>query len=315
MKLVRLLAITMILLNRKRIGAQELADRFEVSLRTIYRDMEAINAAGIPIVSYAGVDGGYEVMEQFRLDRQYLSPEEIQSILVALKGIHQSWEDESITSILDKVGALLTNSEQNSPHSFTQHVLIDHQAWSNRAEIKERLSDLRRAIQDSFLVTFSYTNTTGQEHTRTCEPMQLILKEQIWYMYGYCHLRENLRLFRLSRIRDLRVEQKTFARRPFTLEKLDFSIFPTENEQFFSLELRFHPQVKVRVMDQYQEEHIEIQPDGYLHVRVNHPNEPSLYHHLLSFGTNVTVLAPREVALQLRSTAQEIVHHYDHKLK
>ncbi|MGO4108600.1 helix-turn-helix transcriptional regulator [Paenibacillus sp. YAF4_2] len=113
MKIERLLGIMMILLSKRRVNAQTLADKFEVSLRTIYRDLETINTAGIPIVSYTGTDGGYEIMEQFRIDRQIVTFEDLQSILIALRGVQASLDDREMDSLLTKIKALVARSEQH----------------------------------------------------------------------------------------------------------------------------------------------------------------------------------------------------------
>ena len=140
LKIDRLLAITMLLLNRRRISAKELSERFEVSLRTIYRDVEAINQAGIPVVSYAGLSGGYEIMDQYRLDRQFLSLEELQSIIVGLKGIRASVGDQEISGLLDKVGAFVAKSEQPAAAQLGNQLILDMNPWGSRHHNKEQLS-------------------------------------------------------------------------------------------------------------------------------------------------------------------------------
>jgi predicted DNA-binding transcriptional regulator YafY len=213
MKLDRLLAITMLLLNRKRVSAKELAERFEVSLRTVYRDVEAINQSGIPIISYTGSSGGYEIMDRYRLDRQLLSLEELKSIIIALRGFQTTLDELKIGSLLDKVGALLVKSEQGSVAKASRELIIDINPWKSGKEEKEKLEILRQGIRGNRLIAFMYTNGKGEQVKRLCEPMGVVLKGYVWYLYGYCRLRADFRIFRLSRMRQLEITEETFESR------------------------------------------------------------------------------------------------------
>ncbi|MCS7459089.1 YafY family transcriptional regulator [Paenibacillus doosanensis] len=310
MKLDRLLAITMLLLNRKRVGAQELAERFEVSLRTVYRDLETLNQAGIPIVSYAGASGGYEIMDQYRLDRQFLSLEELQSIVIGLKGVRSSLDEQEIGGLLDKVGALLSRTEQGALAQMSQQMIIDMNPWHGGKADKEKLGILREAARSTKLIRFSYTDSQGESSERRCEPMSVVLKGYVWYLYGYCLLREDYRVFRLSRIEELHVLSETFVRRPKTLEQLGYGWNRSPDTAKIRLVLQFQPRMKPRVQDYYRDADIVTQPDGTLLVTTEQPDEPWLYNMLLSSGTDVKIIEPDSVAQSIREIAQKIVEMY-----
>lgn len=311
LKLDRLLAITMLLLNRKRVGAQELSERFEVSLRTIYRDLEALNQAGIPIVSFAGAAGGYEIMDQYRLDRQFLSLEELQSIIIALKGVGSSFGDQDISSLLDKVGALVARSEQRELSDMSQQLMIDLNPWHGGRAEKEKLGILRSAARDCKVIRFAYTTSQGDSSERMCEPIGVVLKGYVWYLYGYCKLREDYRIFRLTRIEHLTVLDENFIRRPKTLEQLDFQWARQDNHpNLIRLVLRFHPRAKARLQDYFTFGQIETQPDGMILVTAAQPDEPWLYGMLLSYGADVFIVEPDSVAQTVREMAQKIIDQY-----
>lgn len=310
MKIDRLLAITMLLLNRRRVSAKELADQFEVSLRTVYRDLETINQAGIPLVSYAGSAGGYEIMEQYRIDRQFLSLEELQSIIVALKGVHASLAEQEIGVLLDKVGALVARSEQGEAAALGQQLILDLNPWHGGEAEKEMLGTVRQAIRDKRLVEFLYTSSQGEDTNRVCEPMGVVIKGYVWYLYGYCRLRESVRVFRLSRIEHLKVLPGTFEPRPVALERLTCQWGNREPRDTVTLKLLFQPRAKVRVQDAFERSAIRSQPDGTLLVTHTMPDEPWLYGMLLGYGTDVRVLEPDYVADKLVEKAQEIVRQY-----
>jgi len=310
MKLDRLLAITMLLLNRRRVGAKELSERFEVSLRTIYRDLESINQSGIPIVSYTGADGGYEIMDQYRLDRQLLSLEELQSIIVALKSMHPSLEEQDIGSLLDKVGALMSKSEHGEAAALNQQIIFDLNPWHGGELEKGKLSILKKAVRHAHLIRFSYTTSQGDDSERDCEPISIVLKNYIWYLYGYCRYRQDFRIFRLSRIDHLLVLPEVFERRVLPPEQVFFRWDRSGEPQGAHLVLLFQPRAKAKVQDYFQQERIVVQADGTLLVTVVQPDEPWLYGYLLSYGADVLVIEPKSVAQTLLKKAQEIVRLY-----
>ncbi|WP_166238601.1 helix-turn-helix transcriptional regulator [Paenibacillus turpanensis] len=311
MKLDRLLAITMLLLNRRRVSAKELSDRFEVSLRTVYRDVEAITQAGIPVVSYPGSCGGYEIMEQYRLDRQYLSSEELQSIVIALKGVAPTLEEEQIGTLLDKVGALLSRTEHNKGSELQQQLYIDIHPWRDGSHEKEVLATLKNAIRSSRFVRFSYTNSDGRGSDRSCEPMGIVLKGYLWYLFGYCLLRNEFRIFRLSRIERLELLTDSFQRRPFNMDQLRLRWAGDHSKDCIRLTLRFKPEAKSKVFDYFPHEHVSVQTDGSLLVKTSQPDEPWLYGMLLSYGATVKVLEPDSVAQTLLQKIDEIISLYN----
>jgi predicted DNA-binding transcriptional regulator YafY len=311
MKLDRLLAITMLLLNRRRVGAKELSERFEVSLRTIYRDLESINQSGIPIVSYTGSDGGYEIMDQYRLDRQLLSLEELQSIIIALKSMHPSLEEPDIGSLLDKVGTLMSKSEQGEAAALSQQIVIDLNPWHGGDAEKEKLGVLKKAVRDLHLVRFAYTNTQGTGTERDCEPLGIVMKRYVWYLHGYCRLRKELRIFRLSRIENLHVLPEVFERRLIPPEDMNYRWERSNGgPQGVRLILQFQPRAKAKVQDYFSPEQIVTQPDGTLLVSAIQPEEPWLYQYLLSYGAEVLIIEPQSVAQAVLKKAQEVVQLY-----
>ncbi|UVI29970.1 helix-turn-helix transcriptional regulator [Paenibacillus spongiae] len=314
MKLDRLLAITMLLLGRRRVSAKELADRFEVSLRTVYRDLETINQAGIPIVSYTGATGGYEIMDQYRLDRQFLSLEELQSIVIALRGIRSSMDEKEIGGLLDKVGALVAKSEQGAAASMSQQLLIDINPWHEGEADKEKLNVLKTAIRSARLIRFDYTNGNGEDSQRVCEPMSVVLKGYVWYLYGYCRLRQDFRIFRLSRIGKLAELPETFERREGNLEQLNYRSIRPQDAPTLHLVLRFQPRHKARVKDYFPNCEIETEEEGTLLVTVVQPDEPWVRAMLMSYGTDVTVLEPVSLAQELVREAKKIIRKYESTL-
>ncbi|MCQ6563480.1 helix-turn-helix transcriptional regulator [Paenibacillus mendelii] len=311
MKLERLMAITILLLNRKRVQAQELADRLEVSLRTIYRDLESLNLAGIPIVSYTGAEGGFEIMENFRLDRQMLSFDELIALSTALRGLQstQAFSNQNLDGLLDKVGALVSKAEQGRMAGADQ-VIVDLNPWKSSSSERNKYDTLHKAVSDKRLIRFTYTNGQGGETERCIEPMGLVLKGYTWYLHGYCLNRNDYRMFRLSRIRNLLILEDTFQRRMVTLSELNANWDPQRDSKMVDLVLRFTGPAKVPAEDHFDSDEIERQPDGTLIVRVRYPDNDWLIGFLLQFRTDLFILEPPHIAEAVRKSALEISKLY-----
>lgn len=311
MKVERLLGITMILLSRRRVNAQTLADKYEVSLRTIYRDLETINAAGIPIVSYAGTDGGYEIMEKYRIERQIVTLEDLKSILVALKGVQASLDDREMDDLLTKIKALVAKSEQDQMEDEGETLVFDTNLWHGGG-IKDKsvLVLLRQASKHRSVVSFLYTNTEGTAEQREVEPIGLAWKGYAWYLYAYCRTRQDYRTFRVSRLSGLKVHLEQFPPRGVRMEELDARWGNQETGPAVSLMLRFKPRLRVRVEEAFGVENVETEADGSLLVRTSYPDNHWMYGMLLSYGPDLWVLEPAYVAEKIRHMAEQTAGNY-----
>lgn len=311
MKVDRLLSIVMHLLSRRRMSGQELASLFEVSLRTIYRDLETINLAGIPIVSYSGANGGYEIMEQYRIDRQIVTLDDLHSILNALRGIQSSLEDPALDNLIAKVGALATKSEQNRLEEAGEKLIFDTKLWRGGQVDGPMLASLRQAARSRSVIRFEYTNSEGEGDPRTVEPIGLAWKGYAWYLYAYCRMRSDYRTFRLTRIKQLVVTDEIYASRGVGLEEIDERWGKQRAENRIRMVLRFHPRTKFRVEEYFPPEEITVAENGCLMVRTEHAEDVWLYGTLLSFGADVKVLEPEHLADAIRERAQQIYRLYE----
>ncbi|WP_257350679.1 helix-turn-helix transcriptional regulator [Pseudalkalibacillus decolorationis] len=311
MKLERMMAITMVLLNRKRVQAQELADRMEVSLRTIYRDLESLNLAGIPIVSYTGTEGGYEIMDNFRLDKQLLSFNELRTLFTAVRGLQstQVLNDSEMSRLLDKVGALVSQAE-TGPNDNNDQILIDFTPWKNSDAEKNKYESLHKAIQNNNMITFTYTDNKGNETKRYIEPIGLVLKRYSWYLHGFCTERQDYRIFKLSRVRELQVLEERFNQRNENLSDLNERWQPNTLQKFVDVVLQLSGKAKVSILDYFDENDIERYADGSLIVRGSIPDEDWMIGVLLSFKTDVLILEPPHLAATVRKAALQIADLY-----
>ncbi|WP_017814898.1 helix-turn-helix transcriptional regulator [Paenibacillus shenyangensis] len=314
MKTDRLLAIVMLLLSRKRVNATELAERFEISLRTVYRDLDTIGQAGIPIVSHAGAAGGYEIMEQFRIDRQMLTLEELMSIVSGLRGVQTGLGDPQLEGLLDKVGALIARGSAASGQA-EENLLIDLNPFGTNNDMKSMLAQIRSAIRSRQLIRLTYRNNKQELQERLVEPLVIALKGFTWYLYGYCRLRSDFRTFRISRIRGLEQLEEHFPYREHSLSELQYPWQQKPETEStcdrIQITLRIDPSIRVYAEDMFGPDTVTEQKDGTLHVQAQWYDEPWLKFQLLAFGSRAQILAPSELAEKVAAEARKVAALYD----
>lgn len=308
MKIDRLVSIIMILLNKERIGAQELADMFEVSPRTIYRDIDAINMAGIPIRSTSGVGGGFEIMPNYKIEKSVFSTADLSAILMGLTSLSDMVRGDELINALAKVKSFIPADRAKDIELRANQIRIDLSAWMGNRNIQLYLEIIKTALQESRLLSFEYVAHHGNKTTRTVEPYQLVLKNSHWYFQGYCYKRNDFRLFRLSRISNLQIEKETFMPRDFQKTSLDFEeIFETVP---IRIKLRIHKSVMDRVLDYCSYEHFSPADDEYYIVDFPFIENDYNYDILLSFGSKCECLEPLHIRTEMKRKIHDLAARY-----
>lgn len=300
MKISRILAILIVLLNREKVTAAELANRFEVSVRTIIRDMQTISEAGIPIVSYQGYEGGYGLVEGYKMDKHLMNTEEMNIAISVLRGLEQAIGNQTIKTLLDKFELLSTKASQN------EYIQVDLTPWGLSDAGKKKLLLLNEAIQKNYVVKLTYIDRDGRSSVRYVEPLLIGLKMSSWYLYAYCQTRQDFRLFKTTRIQDVILEGGEFQRKPFDSSQVftEQSSGPT-----IRVKLRFSRLAYSRVLDFFESEQVWLLPDGTIMVEVDYLEDEWLYSMLLGFGAMVEILEPVHLREIICQRAKEIVEH------
>ena len=308
MKIDRLVSIIMTLLNKERTGAQELADMFEVSPRTIYRDIDAIDMAGIPVRSIPGVGGGFEIMPEYKIDKNVFSTADLSAILTGLSGLSDMVQDDELANVLAKIKSFIPAGKVKDMEIKANQICIDFSPWSGNQNIRPYLQTIKAALEDSRLLSFVYIAHHGNKTVRTVAPYQLVLKGGHWYLYGYCHSRSDYRLFRLSRMSDLLKKQETFVPRDYPQPILDF-VNITETIQT-EITIRIHRSVLDRVLEYCTCD--RFLPDGDAHYIVHFPFVENEYYYdiLLGFGDKCECLAPSHIRAKMKQKIQNIAAIY-----
>ena len=309
MKVDRLVSIIMILLDKKRIGAQELADMFEVSLRTIYRDIDALSMAGIPICSTPGVGGGFEIMPKYKIDKNVFSTADLSALLMGLSGLSNIVRGDEVVHALAKVKSFIPAEYSKDIEVKANQIYIDLSPWIGNRNIQPYLETIQTALHEKRLLTFTYTDRHGNQTTRTAEPYQLVLKSNHWYFQGYCYKRNDFRLFRLSRILDLHMEEDTYIPRDYQKPQLNIDDMVTPMQK--TITLRIHKSIIDRVLDYCAYD--QFSPDDDEHYIVCFPFIENDYYYdmLLSFGNKCECLGPAPIREGIRRRIQELASLYE----
>lgn len=309
MKIDRLVSIIMILLDKERIGAQELAEMFEVSPRTIYRDIDAINMAGIPVRGAPGVGGGFEIMKEYKVDKKVFSTADLSAILMGLTSLSDMIRGEELVNALAKVKSFIPAERAKDIELKVNQICIDLSPWMGNSNMQPYLEIIKSALQDHKLLSFEYIAHHGNKTTRIVEPYQLVLKSSHWYLQGYCHKRNDFRLFRLSRMLGLQMKAETFIPRDYQKPTLDFEdVLETMQT---TVKIRIHKSIMDRVLEYCTFEHFV--PDGDEHYLVQFPFIENEYHYdiLFSFGTRCECLEPLHIRAEMKRRARELADLYE----
>lgn len=309
MKIDRLISIIMILLNKKRIGAEELADIFEVSKRTIYRDIDTINLAGIPVVAISGVGGGFEIIPEYKLDKNVFSATNLATILMGLTNVSNMILGNELINAITKVKSFIPPDRLKEIELKTNQILIDLSPWLGNNTVQPYLEIIKSAINENKLLTFEYTDRHCNKSTRKVEPYQLVLKGNHWYFHGFCLTRNDYRLFRLTRITNLSIENQFFTPRNYPSPQLEFiEIWETMQTK---IQIKVHESILDNVLDYCAFDNII--PDGDESYLVDFPFVENDYYYniLLSFGDKCECLSPSHIRTELKRKAQKVIDIYN----
>lgn len=308
MKIDRMLTIIVMLLNRNRISAKALAEKFEVSVRTVYRDIESINLAGIPVVSYPGNSGGFCIMKNYKLDNQLLTINNVCSMLTALQAVNRNMEDTEIESSIEKLRTLIPEEKAGYVNLQMEQMIITMLPWTHSKKQKQSVKQLQSAVAESRIIQITYRNYDNQSSTREIEPMSLVLKGDSWYLFAYCLLKSDYRIFKVSRIRDIQQTDRHFQRRPKSYREVIES--GEKDTVYISVTLQFTAGVRTRVEDIFDSDQIEVLNNGMLVVTAQFPESDWYVSLILSFGDDVDVLGPQSVRQTIAHKIQSMNNKY-----
>lgn len=300
MKSSRLFEIVYRLLENERCTAPHLANALEVSVRTIYRDIDALSQAGVPILTEQGQGGGIRLMDGWSLNKMLMDAKEQEQLLTAVKTL--SGVQESSDALARKLGALF----QRRPRDWLR---VDFHYWGPANENDERFETIKMAVLEKRVLCFQYAAYNGMTERRV-KPALLYFKGNAWYLQAFCMMRSEFRTFKLSRVSQLSLTEEAFEEEltPPPIDPWEW-VF-----EWPEVRLRFAPYMAYRVYDDFEEECIQREPDGHLLVTTHMPPEDEWSAgRILSYGTGVEVLSPESLRQSVADYALKLYHHYQNQ--
>ncbi|NLO84981.1 MAG: YafY family transcriptional regulator [Clostridiales bacterium] len=301
MKLDRLLGILTVLLQNERVTAPYLADKFEVTRRTIGRDIDALCLAGIPVITHQGSGGGISIAEGFKLDKSVLTTDELSGIIAALKGIGTVSEKSQIEQTLDKLSA-----SADAVLSLRMPVIIDL-ASHYKGSLTEKIELIKRAVNEKHCIAFDYYYDKGMTR-RELEPYFVLFKWTAWYVFGYCPMRQDFRMFKLQRLWDLQLLEQTYTPRDIPPGKQDFNARLPDDKTLIA---DFDPSMRYLLIEEYGLNCYTELENGNLRLQIGFTNYGYTRSWILSFGDKVMVLQPPEMAEDIKRIAANLLKSHE----
>lgn len=299
MKIDRMIGILSILLQKEKVTAPYLAEKFEVSRRTINRDIDALCMAGIPLVTEPGRGGGISIMEGFNVDRALFTSADMQAILAGLRGLDSVSGTNRYLQLMEKLSAGTSNLI-----AADTHILIDLSSWYKSA-LAPKIELLHGAILSGNKVSFTYFSPKG-ESNRTVEPYYLVFQWAGWYLWGWCDEREDFRLFKLMRMTNLCLREP-FEKRAVQPPDLSAErVFPPT----YRVKVKIHPSFQWRLVEEFGSECYQVLPDGMLLFTADFSNRNNVVGWIASFGGGAQLLEPVELREEVLRFAEDICRNH-----
>ncbi|OCT13522.1 DNA-binding protein [Paenibacillus pectinilyticus] len=301
-KVERLISIIMILLKKDVVTAKEFAQLFNVSKRTILRDMETLSLSNIPIYSISGINGGYCMMDEYKVDKRLLSNTDLENILTALGGLESILISKEVEVTIKKIEAMV------NPLSPKSSIHLSFYEWEGRSEILQTLKICQESILKRRLVSFDYIDKNGTTTKRIVEPYLLHFSETSWYLKGFCLHRQEYRTFKLSRIDHYQMDENTFNPRDYSLEQEHEASY--QPQQLVAIKAFISPSIKDQFIERYGRKSIENYSSDYFLATIHVPQNRIGFQFLASLGTNIKVLEPETFVEEFRIFLIRMVEKY-----
>lgn len=291
MKESRLFRIIYHLMENGKSTAPELAEKLEVSVRTVYRDIDIISSAGVPIYVTTGRNGGIQIADSFVLDRLLLSDKEKEDIITALRSV--SIVDDHNRDTLSKLSAIFNTKSEN-------WLEVDFSRWGNKSQDNTMFQKIKEAIISHKMLCIVYANTRGEVIERVICPLKMVYKAKSWYIKAFCMNKSDFRIFKLTRIIQARNMEKDFSPMEFPQEKKETKV------NYENVILRFPQEMAYRIYDEFEVDEINQDDNGDFIICAPMPIDEWLIGYLLSFGSKVYIIEPKYLKKIVYNEAKKI---------
>jgi predicted DNA-binding transcriptional regulator YafY len=294
--------ILMLLLGKKKVTAREIANRYDISQRSVYRYIEELNVSGIPIDIARGRYGGISISDTFKLPTGYFSVDEYSATINALKAFTTQVGDENAFSALEK----LERQQRANIRELTVcgNIIVDGGSWADLGKFSENMKACERAVNENLSMEIDYIARSGEHSKRVIDPHVLIFKQNVWYVYAFCHTKQSFRTFKIGRIKSARFTGKTFIKKEINKDDIPLNFyFPSE--QLIDVKLQINKDAVADVEEWLGVDNIDMRGDGLV-ANISIPDDGHLVEKILSFGNKVKVLYPEDLKEKIKAAASEV---------
>ncbi len=302
MKYRIMIKMLMLLMTRRKVTAKQIADRFEISVRSVYRYVEELNVAGVPVDVVRGRYGGIYIADTFKLPAGYFTRGEYAATINAITAMLSTVDDEDLVSALEKL-----QREQKADKrelAVCGNIIVDGGAWADLGKFPQKMKVCEQAVRDCQCLEIDYISREGEHSKRVIDPHVLIYKQNVWYIYAFCHTRQDFRTFKIGRIKGARFTGRTFEKREILKEDIPLN-FDYTSEQLISVTLSIKKDALADVEEWLGVDNVEPYGDGLI-ATVSLPDDEMLVDKILGYGGKVKVLAPLPLKERVKAAALAI---------
>ena len=308
MKFERLLDVLFELLSKKSVTATFLADKLEVSVRSIYRYVENLEAAGVPIYTTRGKNGGFHIVDTYRLSATFMTKEEFDGVINSLTAIANGVPDKTLESAINKLKATV-KKEYSGFDVKGGNLIIDGGPWGDTVGYKTKLSVIAKSLSETKELFIRYHDRNGTVTERTIQPHIIVFKQGIWYVYAYCRLRKEFRFFKTGRIENAYILSTTFERKD--LSEMDLPLdFWHNSVEAENVIMEINGKVVSDVEEWLGVENVKSAANGKFIANVSLPFDDGLVSKIMSYGNGLKVIAPERLKDKIKATALSVAEQY-----
>ena len=302
MKCQIIIKILILLLSKRRVSAREIADRYEISVRSVYRYIDELSIAGIPVEGARGKYGGIYIADTFKLPTGFFSREEYAAAINAMSAMLGQVKDEKLASALEKLNAQLKLERQDI--SVCGNIIVDGGGWGSGRKFNDKLQVCEKAVEDKSSIFIDYISRDGEHSKRVIDPYVLIFKQNVWYVYAFCHTKQDFRTFKVGRIKNASFTGRSFEKREFTRADIPLD-FTYDEEKLVEVALEISKESLPDAEEWLGIDCIEPRGDKFV-ANVSLPDDDGLINKILSYGGGVKVISPENINQKVKATAQKI---------
>lgn len=300
--------ILITVLNNKKVTVNELSLKYEISKRTVLRYIQDLSVAKIPIITLQGRNGGVAIADNYSLDRMFFTEKEMKRLYDGVNSITNLFNDKTSCSLKEKLKCM--NCKENKQILATDTILIDSGPWGDIKSYKDKFNVLEKSINSNIEVVIIYHDVNGIETERNVQPYTLVFKKGLWYVYAYCLLRNEYRLFKIGRIAKISLTDNIFKRKAIDVKNLPYNLKWFENDNNINVVFQISPDIKSEIEEWLSFENVKRNKDGKIYAFARLP-ENGLVHKILSYGNKIKVIEPFSLKQKLINTVNGIEKLYN----